>query len=106
MPDELFVVYNINRTLIDKGFSSRRFFEMSGLWLKPEIRVVIVGERPEMEAFLRHRSLRNTKHALYLAYHLLEKLKPDKNLKRLLSKKGNNQQQTFFCTLLLVCKSN
>ncbi|XP_071526989.1 glutamate receptor ionotropic, delta-1-like [Panulirus ornatus] len=44
-----------------------RLMKSSGLWQRPETRVVIVGDRATVRDVLLHSSLRNTIHALYLA---------------------------------------
>ncbi|KAK4315552.1 hypothetical protein Pmani_013243 [Petrolisthes manimaculis] len=46
-----------------------RLLETAGLRKQPETRVVVVGERRDVEEVLLHHSLGNTIHALYLAVH-------------------------------------
>ncbi|XP_042233719.1 uncharacterized protein LOC121873906 [Homarus americanus] len=45
------------------------FLEWCEVWRRPEIPVVVVGEREGVETVLLHHSLRNTIHTLYLALH-------------------------------------
>ncbi|KAG7162305.1 Glutamate receptor-like 23, partial [Homarus americanus] len=45
------------------------FLEWCEVWRRPEIPVVVVGERDGVETVLLHHSLRNTIHTLYLALH-------------------------------------
>ncbi|MPC94369.1 hypothetical protein E2C01_089536 [Portunus trituberculatus] len=46
-----------------------RLLERAGLWKKPEVPVIVVGNTMEVEEVLLHPSLRNTIHCLYLALH-------------------------------------
>lgn len=80
--------------------------EWSGLWLRPETRVVVLGGTLEVGALLHHFTLRNTIHALYLALHnhTLHKLTPTTRLREESSEDGRISQQQF--TVIDTCRNN
>ncbi|KAG7162400.1 Glutamate receptor ionotropic, kainate 1-like 1 [Homarus americanus] len=99
----------IDLTNNDKTESALRLAETSGLWKLSETRVVVVGGTAGVKDVLLHHSLRNTVHALYLAFHdlTLSTLPRHGNsrLKKVLPKEGVVNERVSVYRRCLYCNN-